>query len=87
MPDTSKTRISEAEFVRHLQKLVREGAFATNTTYSAEEVAERIGCTSFFVKRFLPIVIAARDIPGSLQWEGRQVGKVMRYGFRIVNKE
>ncbi len=85
MPASAPERISEEEFVRRLQKLISEGKFSANTTYSAEEVAEQVGCTSFFVKRFLPIIVAARDIPGKIHWEGRQVGKAMRYGFRVTN--
>ncbi len=79
MSTTPRSRLSELAFITRLAELLQAGAFKEGTAYSAEEVATKVGCATAMVKRFLPIIVAARALPGNLEWEKRTVGDGVRY--------
>jgi len=83
-PAGSSPRISEAEFVRRLGQLIEAGAIEDGVSYSAEEIAGLLECSSAMVKRFMPVVAAARAIPATLNWTVRTVGAGTRYALSVT---
>ncbi len=83
MSVTPKSRLSELDFIARLNALLQAGEFKAGTAYSAEEVADKMKCATAMVKRFLPIIVAARALPGKLEWEKRMVGSGVRYTLTL----
>ncbi len=79
MTGIPKPRITEAEFVSRLRHLIDTGELQAGLAYSAEEVAEKLTCSAVMVKRFMPVVAAALEIPARVEWQKREVGGNTRY--------